>query len=174
MNLRAVLRALRTPVVLLVLLVFVAWAAKWSFTAATEPLPEPAPSPCVVQEVGKKLTPENVYVRVYNGSDVSGLAKRYAAILRADGFNVFLTTNTAEPTWTTSYVIGYSEDSPEVKLVRQAFKSIKFKADGRVDHTVDVILGSKQPKVLNSPKFNVPLEDGTACIPQVTVVDSEA
>ena len=174
MNPRKVLRALRTPVTMIVLLLFVAWVARWSYDAATEPIPEPPPDPCVVQEVGEELPPTMVYVRVFNGTEVSGLAKRMAAILRADGFNVYKTTNTTEPTWEESYVVGYAEDSPEVVLVRQAFKDIAFRADGRVDHTVDVIIGAKEPVAVDKPEFSAPLEDGKACVPQVTVVDSNA
>lgn len=172
MNLKMVFRALKTPVTLIVLALFVAWAARWGYAEASKPIPSAAPSPCVVEEVGEQLPTEKVYVRVFNGTERSGLAKRFAAILRADGFNVVKTTNTTEPIWKDSVVVGFSEDSPEVVLVRQAFDGISFKSDGRVDHTVDVIIGSKQTAMVDKPKFNAPLEDGTACVPSITVVDS--
>lgn len=172
MNPQTVLRALKTPVTLIVLALFVAWVAKWGYNEATKPLPSAAPSPCVVQEVGEQLPTDKVYVRVFNGTEKSGLAKRMAAILRADGFIVYKTTNTTEAIWRDSVVVGYSEDSPEVVLVRQAFDGIAFRADGRPDHSVDVIIGHNQPVVVDSPKFNAPLEDGTACIPSIQVVDS--
>lgn len=172
MNPQTVLRALKTPVTLIVLALFVAWAAQWGYSEATKPVPSAAPSPCVVQQVGEQLPTEKVYVRVFNGTDTSGLAKRMAAILRADGFNVIKTTNATETIWQDSVVVGFAEDSPEVILVRQAFDGMTFKADGRVDHTVDVIIGRKQPVVVDKPQFNAPLADGTACIPTITVVDT--
>ncbi|MFV0407808.1 MAG: LytR C-terminal domain-containing protein [Propioniciclava sp.] len=173
MDPQTVLRAVKTPATLIVLLLFVYWVAQWSFKAATDPMPSAPPDPCVVKEIGDQLTPQHVYVRVFNGTEVSGLAKRLAATLRADGFNVYKTTNTDEPNSETSVVVGYAEDSPEVILVRQAFSDIAFRADNRPDRTVDVIIGTEGPNPINQPDFNAPLADGTACVPQLTLVDSE-
>ncbi|MFV0450805.1 MAG: LytR C-terminal domain-containing protein [Propioniciclava sp.] len=174
MNPQVVLRTLKTPATLMLLLAFVAWVGQWSLKAATDPVPPAPPEPCVVQQVGEELTTDRVFVRVFNGTEVSGLAKRLAANLRADGFNVYKTTNTPEPDREESVVIGYAEDSPEVILVRQAFKKIPFEADGRIDHSVDVIIGAKEPVLRSKPAFSAPLPDGTACIPQITVVNTNA
>ena len=191
MNAQKVIRAIKTPITLIVLVAFVAWAAQWAYTAARAPIPPRPPQPCVVTQVGEYLTPDRVFVRVLNGTDKSGVAKRLAAFLRADGFRTFYIANTdeltAQPTvdptaeeqpaddvrHPLSEVVGHSEDSPEVILVRQAFVDISFRADGRVDRTVDVIIGAAQPVPNPNPVFDAPLPDGTACLPQITIVNSD-
>jgi len=170
MNAQRVIRAVKTPVTLLALLSFVVVSGMWGLDALRAPIPPRPPDPCVVQQIGPELTPEYVYVQVYNGSEVNGLAKRLASILRADGFNVLKTANTETPDHETSEVVGYAEDSPEVVLVRQAFQDIPFRADGRPDRTVDVIIGAQRPVPLDAPVLSVPLPDGTACLPQVQKV----
>ncbi len=173
MSAQKVIRAIKTPITLIALLAFVGWTAQWALGAARAPIPPRPPEPCVVTQVGEQLTPDRVFVRVLNGTETSGLAKRLAAFLRADGFRTYKTANTDEPNAEISEVVGHSEDSPEVILVRQAFVDIPFRADGRVDRTVDVIIGTTQPVPNPNPEFNAPLADGTACLPQITIVNSE-
>lgn len=172
MDARRVVRALKTPVTMLLMLAFVVLSAQWAWRAATAPVPPRPPEPCVVTELGPQLLPEHVYVQIYNGSPTNGAARRLASILRADGFNVIKTTNADNPDHPTSEVVGFAEDSPEVVLVRQAFDNIAFRADGRVDRTVDVVIGADGVRTIESPGFDVPLPDGTACVPQVEVVNS--
>ena len=172
MDARRVSRALKTPVTLLVLLAFVGLAARWGWDAALAPIPPRPPAPCVVRQVGPQLLPEHVSVQIYNGSATNGAARRLAAILRADGFRVVKTTNADRDDYEASQVVGHSEDSPEVVLVRQAFEGIAFRADGRVDRTVDVLIGNQGVSPLEAPSFDVPLADGTACLPQVEVVSA--
>lgn len=171
MDVHRVIRAIKTPVTLLLLLALVYLGARWGWDAARAPIPPRPPKPCVVKEIGPELKPEHVYVAVYNGSETNGLAKRVGSILSADGFKVFKRVNAERHDYPNSVVVGHSEDSPEVKLVRLAFQGIEFRADGRIDHTVDVIIGAQQPTPAESPKLTVALPEKKACLPQIS--DSE-
>ncbi|MDO5534982.1 MAG: LytR C-terminal domain-containing protein [Propionibacteriaceae bacterium] len=169
MDARRVIRALKTPVTLLILLGLVYFAARWGYDAARAPIPPRPPEPCVVKDVGPTLLPEHVYVSVYNGSTADGVAKRLGQILSADGFKVYKRTNAERDDHAQSVVVGHSEDSPEVVLVRQAFENIGFQADARPDRSVDVIIGAEQPTPHPAPEFGVPLPDGKACLPELNL-----
>ena len=173
MDARQVIRALKTPVTLLILVLFVYFAGRWGLDAARAPVPPRPLDPCVVKEVGPVLTPEHVYVMVYNGSTNDGVAKRLGSILSADGFKVYKRTNADRNDYATSLVRGHSEDAPEVVLVRQAFEGIAFEADGRRDRSVDVIIGQELPVPRPNPEFGVPLPDGTACLPDLQIVNAD-
>lgn len=172
MDARTVIRVLKTPVTLILLVVFVGWVTQWALAEVRKPITERPLDPCVVTDVGPELTTDKVFVRVYNGTETSGLGRRLASALRADGFTVFKITNTDTPDAQISEVVGNSESSPEVILVRQAFQDIPFRADGRADATVDVIIGVTQPVVATEPHFSAPLPDGKACIAQVQIFNS--
>lgn len=167
MDSRSIVRAIKTPVTLVLLVAAVYFAARWGWDAARAPIPPRPMPPCVVKQVGPTLLPEHVYVQVYNGSKTNGLAKRLGQILSADGFKVIKRVNADRNDYLVSEVVGNSEDSPEVVLVRQAFEGIAFRADGRADRTVDVIIGEQQPVILESPELGVALPDGTACLPDI-------
>lgn len=172
MDARTVIRMLKTPVTLILLVVFVVAVTRWALNEVRKPIPERPLDPCVVTDVGPELTADKVFVRVYNGTETSGLGRRLAATLRADGFTVFKIANTDTPDATTSEVVGGGEDNPEVVLIRQAFQSIAFRSDGRNDATVDVIIGAQQPVLLADPQLSVPLPDGKACLAQVEIFNS--
>lgn len=167
MDTNQLIRAVKTPVTLVVLAAMVAAAAWWGWDVVTKPLPPRPPDPCVVKQVGPALTPDHVYVRVYNGSQSNGLAKRVGALLSADGFKVVKRVNADRKDYQRSLVVGHAEDSPEVILVRTALTNVDFKADGRVDHTVDVIIGAEQPGTAQAPNLKVALPNGTACLPKL-------
>lgn len=170
MHARQVIRALKTPVTLIILVGLVYFAARWGWDNARAPIPPRPTDPCVVKQIGPELLPEHVYVNVLNGSTTNGLAKRLGQILSADGFKVYKRVNADHDDYAVSEVVGHSEDAPEVVLVRQAFQDIAFRADGREDRFVDVIIGAEQPVPADHPQFGVPLPEGTACLPDVTVV----
>ena len=174
MDARQAIRTLKTPVTLILLVVFVLLAGRWGYDAARAPVPPVPPKPCVVKEVGPVLKPEHVYVMVYNGSPHDGLAKRLGSILSADGFKVYKRTNADRDDYPTSFVRGHSEDAPEVVLVRQAFEGIAFEADGRADRSVDVVIGEAAPTPHPAPKFGVALPDGKACLPDLQIVQADA
>lgn len=146
------------------------FAAHWAWDAVRAPVPPRPSAPCVVKEIGPELMPEHVYVQVFNGSRANGVAKRLGSLLSADGFKVIKRINADRNDYADSVVVGHSEDSPEVILVRQAFHDIAFEADGRLDRTVDVIIGEHQPVPVENATFGVPLPDGTACLPDLVVV----
>lgn len=160
-----ILRALKTPVTLLILMAFVGFAAKWGLENAREEIPERPRLPCVVEKIGPKYKPEHAVVYVYNATDRNGLARRVGQVLLADGFQVLRRVNADERSEKTK-VIGFAEDSPEVVLVRSYLPKAEFVADGRPDHSVDIILGDDFTKLHNKPKRSVNLPDGTACLPQ--------
>lgn len=170
MDARRVIRALKTPVTLLILVALVYFAAQWGWDEARKPIPKRPPDPCVIKQVGPVLKPENVYVNVLNGSKTNGLARRLGQVLSAEGFKVYQRWNADRDDYPTSEVVGHSEDAPEVILVRQAFQDIPFRADGRADRFVDVIIGEAQPVPLERPEFGVELPDGTACLPDPPTV----
>ena len=170
MDARQVVRALKTPVTLVILVALVYFAAQWGWDAARQPIPKRPPDPCVVKQIGPTLQPEHVYVNVLNGSKTNGLAKRLGQILSADGFKVYSRVNAERDDHPASEVVGHSEDAPEVVLVRQAFQDIPFRADGRADRFVDVIIGEVQPVPAEHPEFGVELPNGTACLPDPPIV----
>ncbi len=169
MDARQVIRALKTPVTLVILVALVYFAARWGWDNARKPIPPRPPDPCVVKEIGPTLMPEDVYVRVFNGSKTNGLARRLGQVLSADGFKVYSRVNAERDDYATSEVVGHSEDAPEVVLVRQAFQEIPFRADGRADRFVDVVIGEAQPVLVEAPAFGVALPDGKACLPEPAV-----
>lgn len=172
MDTNQIVRTVKTPVTLVLLAALVYFGATWGWNALREPIPQRPPEPCVVQQIGPELTPDHVYVRVYNGSKTNGLAKRLGAVLSADGFKVTKRVNADRDDYTRSVVVGTSEDSPEVQLVRRALTNVDFRADGRIDHSVDVIIGNEQPGAAEKADLKVALPSGTACLPKPQAVDT--
>lgn len=173
MQARQVVRALKTPITMLLLLAFVAWVAQWALNATRAPIPPRPPDPCVMTQVGPEFRPELAVVAVYNGTETNGLAKRVAALLRADGFKVVKTTNAETTDHVQTEVIGVAEDSPEVILVMRVVRGAVFVADARPDHTVDIILGSEYAGINEDADLIVPLPDGMACLPTVDAAAEE-
>ncbi len=160
-----VMRVLKTPVTLLILLALVGFAAKWGFDKIREEIPPRPRLPCVVETIGPKFKPENAVVYVYNATERNGLSRRVGQVLLADGFQVLRRVNAEEKSEKTQ-VVGVAKDSPEVVLVRSYLPDAEFIADGRPDHSVDIILGDDFKELNKKPKSSVKLPDETACIPQ--------
>jgi hypothetical protein len=153
-----------TPVVLLSLLGGVGFAAKWGYEGATAKAPEKGLAQCVPTDVGDSLEPDEVYLRVLNAGETSGLAKLTATYLRAKDFRVLRYNNAnTDEELTQPVVIGNSSDDPEVKLVMGFFENAVARGDGRSDHIVDVLLPTKLARVEN-PKMSVKV-DGLVCLP---------
>ena len=162
---RQIIRVLKTPVTLVLLLLLVGYSAKWGYDNATAPIAARAPEPCVMMDVGSKLTPDKVSVRVLNGGTKGGLAKRTSTYLRAYGFRVIRVNNTERRILDT-VIVGNSKDDPEVRLLLGFFKGSKAEGDGRVDHVVDVLLGENYA-VPDKPVTSVPVS-GKVCLPPLT------
>lgn len=170
---RDLIRAIKTPLTLLFLIAIVVVGGTWGWANAVAPIPPRPPEPCVVQTIGPVLKPNKVTLRIFNGGFQGGLAKRASLQMRAYGFNVIKVNNTDRRIQQTT-IVGFSADSPEVVLVAGFFKNPVIEADGRADHSVDVLLGSVFPGYVEKPKQSVPLPDGTACLPQETLTPSPA
>ena len=160
-----VIRIIRTPLTLLVLLAVLCYGAWWGWkNIVAPPQTTPAP-PCVPTKVtDKSLKTSQVTVRVYNGGDKKGLASDVTRDLRAKGFNVLDPANTDQKISTT-VIVGNGTKNPEVLLVKSYFKGAKVKADGRTDHTVDVLVGNSAVHFNSKAKTSYPVKTSTVCLP---------
>lgn len=163
---RQIVRVLKTPVTLLILLAFVGYGAAWGYEHAKAPVPGRPPIPCVALDVGDTLTPELVQVRVLNGGTKGGMAKTAASHLRAYDFKVIKINNTTERLENT-VIVGATEDDPQVQLVVNFFKDAEVRGDGRIDGVVDVLLGDNSVRVPN-PKVTTVAVEGKVCLPADT------
>lgn len=162
---RQFIRVIKTPVTLILLALLVGFSAKWGLENATAPISVRPTEPCVATDVGSKLTPDRVTVRILNGGTKGGLAKRTSTYLRAYGFRVVRVNNTERRIQET-VIVGNAVDDPEVKLVLGFFSGAKAEGDGRIDHVVDVLVGDKFA-IPNKPVTSVRV-DGLVCLPPIT------
>lgn len=168
MNARKVVRVLKTPVTLLLLLGILGYGAYWGYQQVTADPTRPEAT-CVMQDVGKTLTPDKVTVRVFNGGETGNHAKRTRSNLLAFGFHVISYNNADEKVETTT-VIGNSADDPEVKLVAQMFRGSVTRGDGRADHVVDVIVPTQYQDLAGKDDHPVTTiaVNGPVCLPAIT------
>jgi hypothetical protein len=167
-----VIRILKTPLTLIGLLLLTLGAGYWGLQAAQAPIPKNV-APCVMTDVGKELTPKSVQVRVLNAGGSGGLAKSTAnERLRPYGFDVIRINNAdGNRVVDRTVVIGHAVDDPEVKLVMQFFPNAIAEGDGRVDHVVDVLVGTAFVPTPSNPVTTVPV-DGKVCLPQRTTAST--
>lgn len=160
----SVWRAIRTPLTLLVLLAVLGFGAKWGYDNATAPPPPPPPTPCVDQPVKDgKLSSTQVTVNIYNGGSKRGLAGDVGYTLREHGFKIVAATNTDEKVAKT-VVVGAAQDNPEVQLVMGFFKDATFRADGRVERDVDVLLGAKYAGMNDKAPNTIKVDTKSVCL----------
>lgn len=157
-------RLFGTPVTLLLLLAILLYGAWWGKKNLLAPIPTPAPTPCATQTVGKSLATSQVTVRVLNASSHVGMAGQVGSQLTNAGF-ILKGVGNASATSATTQVIGASTSDPEVKLVLGFMKGATAKGDGRVDHTVDVLVGKSYGGVNASAPRSVAVPNGTVCLP---------
>lgn len=167
---RKVIRVLKTPVTLLLLLAILGYGAKWGYDQATKDTSKPDAA-CVMQDVGDFLTSDKVTVRVLNGGETGGHAKNTRFFLISHGFHVTHYNNSDRKVETTT-VIGNSADDPEVKLVAQMFDGAVTEGDGRADHVVDVIVPTPYQDRKNPPEPKVAVT-GPVCLPVITTASAE-
>ena len=165
MSFLKVIRWLRTPVTLFVLLVVLGYGAWWGYKAVLT-VPISTVNACVSQPV-TQLTPDQVTIRVLNGGDVKGYATEVAKVLKARGYNIAVVSNTSENI-TTPIIVGGTADLPAVKLVASNFPEATIRPDNRNDGTVDVLIGTKSDKTIPAAGFStaIPVPNGKACLPK--------
>lgn len=163
-----VLRALRTPLTLLVLLGMLGYAAWWGYQQVTAPLPPPKREPCVQQPIEKgRLQASQVTVRVFNGGTERGMAGEVAASLRAKGFQVSTVGNTDEDV-TKTVIVAESKDNPETKLVLGFFKEATVREDpARVDHSIDILVGGEKTNLNAKASSSIEVKSATVCLPEL-------
>jgi hypothetical protein len=162
---REISRFIKTPLTLLALTAIVVFGGVWGYQNATAQIPARPPEPCVMTDVGGKLTPNHVTLRVLNAGLRGGLAKRVSSAMRSYGFNILKVNNT-DQRLTNTVIVGNSASDPEVILVAGFFKNATRQGDGRVDHVVDVLLGDDYAGRLTNPKQSVAVS-GPVCLPTI-------
>ena len=163
-----IFRVARTPVTLLVLFGVLLYGAWWGYNNIISPIPSMPPEPCVDQSVPKgQLQASQVVIKVYNGGDRKGLAADVGRSLRNKGFRVILTTNTVEKIQKT-VIVGADANNPEVLFVKSFFKGATVKPDGRVDRSVDVLVGNKYGGFNKDAAATYRVESTTVCLPSQT------
>jgi hypothetical protein len=155
------IRYLKTPLTLIALLLLVLGAGYWGLKAVEAPIPKTV-TPCVMTDVGDKLTPNFVQVRVLNAGAASGTARATGQYLRAYGYDVIRVNNDDRQVAET-VIVGNAADSPEVLLVQQFFPGSIVQGDGRADHVVDILLGAKADRA-PAPNTTLPVS-GKVCLP---------
>jgi len=167
---RKVIRVVKTPITLIVLLAILGYGAWWGYNAWNVPLIK-ASDVCVMTDVGAELTPDKVTVRTYNAGTVPRVAKDARGYLLSWHFRV-TDYNNSERRLTNIVVVGNSADDPEVKLVQQFFPGSIAEGDGRTSHVVDVLLGVKFEQ-LTEPKTTYPVK-GPLCLPTPKAVPTDS
>lgn len=161
--LRQIVRVLKTPVTLLLLLAFVGYGAAWGYEHAKAPAPGRPLVPCKPTDVGDTLTPPMVQVRVLNGGTRGNLAKTTALVLRAFDFKVIKYGNSDERLENT-VIVGKNVDDPQVQLLTNFFQDPEVRGDGRIDGVVDVLLGNNSASIPN-PEVTTVEVNGPVCLP---------
>jgi hypothetical protein len=159
------MRLLKTPIWLTLMIALLVTSAllgiHWIKTGIRPVLPDP----CITVSLAE-LKPANIVVRVYNGGSERGLAGKTAKTLKTAGFIIAATGNTDEPIHDT-VIVGVAEDSPEVQFVAAWFEKVTVRADGRQDHTVDILVGDAgAPMVPEDQRpLSLTIPSGLVCVP---------
>ena len=103
-------------------------------------------------------------MNIFNGGDRKGLAGDVGRALRAKGFKVGKTDNTAEKVQQT-VIIGAESNSPEVLFVKTFFKGSTVRSDKRADHSVDILVGNKYGGFNTKAKTTFAVKSSTVCLP---------
>ena len=160
-----ILRAVRTPFTLLVLLGILSYGAWWGYSNVIREVPPAPPVPCVDQKLPKnRLKSSQVSVSVFNGGDKRGLAGDVGRSLRERGFKVQTTSNTLQKVGKT-VIVGAGIKNPEVLLVKAFFKDAEVRADKRVDGSVDVLVGNRYGGFNKKAKTTYTVKGAKACLP---------
>ena len=96
--------------------------------------------------------------KAYVGKLKNGLTNFTVKVIAKDG-------TTEKPAVAGTRLVGFRADSPEVVLVRKAFKDIEVVEDARVDHSVDLVIGTEFAGWSEQPDLRVPVPGGEVCLP---------
>jgi hypothetical protein len=158
----------RTPITMVILLGILAGGGWWGWKSLINSSAEPT---CVEQKLANnRLVPKQVVLNVYNGGARAGSAGRVADVLKKRGFNIDRIAN--EPKGDKIDVVsirGASETAPEMLLVAgQLNQKALMIADGRTDHTVDLVIGAGFGSVRLKGVPSVQVAPGTnVCLPVI-------
>ncbi|NNG19675.1 LytR C-terminal domain-containing protein [Naumannella sp. ID2617S] len=159
-------RVTRTPLTLLALLALLGFGAKWGYEKVTAPLPPPYVEPCTNTPVTDgQLRSEQITVRVMNAGNKRGKAAEVSQQLKKQGFKVAKVGN-AENQQEKSSVRGAGPDNPEVNLVASQFKGFEKVGDGRVDRSVEVIIGTNYESMIDNAPTTIKVTGNTVCLPR--------
>ena len=153
---------------MVILLGILAGGGWWGWKSLINSSAEPT---CVEQKLpNNRLVPKQVVLNVYNGGAKAGSAQRVADALQKRGFNISKIAN--EPKGDKIDVVslrGASETAPEMLLVAgQLNQKAVLIADGRTDHTVDLVIGAGfgSVKLKGIPSVTV-AAGATVCLPVI-------
>lgn len=159
-------RQVKSPLILLSLLVLMIVGAWWGLGELKKPIPPAPVPPCVDTPIeGGKLQAQQVSIRVLNGSDLRGKAGEVQQALRAKGFKVLSTGNTPEPAEKTQ-VIGYAPDAPEVELVAGHVVGAERVGNNRADHMIEIIIGSDYDGLIPDAPTELDVDTPQLCLPE--------
>ena len=144
-------RALITLGVVALMLFFAFWYAYSYYKTSGEPRATPVTS-CTTAAVAP--APGRITVNVYNATERNGLAAKTATEVRKRGFKVSTVSNDplARRVAGTAEVRYGRTGAPASKLVIALVKGAKGVQDGRVDGSVDLVLGEKFTALAAAPK----------------------
>ncbi|HWD80547.1 MAG TPA: LytR C-terminal domain-containing protein [Kribbella sp.] len=153
---------------MVILLGILAGGGWWGWKSLMSSSAEPT---CTEQKLtNNRLLPKQVVLNVYNGGARAGSAGRVADVLKKRGFNIDKVAN--EPKGDKTDVValrGASTTAPEMLLVAgQLNQRAQLIADGRTDHTVDLVIGAGfgSVRLKGIPSVAVPAGT-TVCLPIV-------
>ncbi|MGW6196242.1 LytR C-terminal domain-containing protein [Kribbella sp. NPDC055110] len=158
----------RTPITMVILLGILAGGGWWGWNSLVNSSAQPT---CTEQKLtNNRLVPKQVVLNVYNGGARAGSAGRVADALKQRGFNIDKTAN--EPKGDKVDVValrGATADAPEMLLVAgQLNQKAVMIADGRTDHTVDLVIGAGFGSVKLKGIPSVTVAPGTTvCLPVI-------
>ncbi|MCL1907232.1 MAG: LytR C-terminal domain-containing protein [Propionibacteriaceae bacterium] len=173
MDVRRLMYRWSTLITLVVLLTLLFGGVLWGYKIITAKAPGPDPVECETFRM-TELEPEAVTVNVYNGGTKRGLARRVGAKLDKAGFTVNTVAN-KDAKVLTVLIVGASPEDPEVQLVSRFFTDPQIEGDGRIDHSVDIIVGSsfdEKESYVEEPELTIALPSGSICLPGPTETPS--
>ncbi|MFF0266426.1 LytR C-terminal domain-containing protein [Kribbella sp. NPDC004536] len=158
----------RTPITMVILLGILAGGGWWGWKSLISSSAEPT---CTEQKLtNNRLLPKQVVLNVYNGGARAGSAGRVADALKKRGFNIDKVAN--EPKGDKTDIValrGATATAPEMLLVAgQLNQKAQMIADGRTDHTVDLVIGAGfgSVRLKGIPSVTV-APNTTVCLPIV-------